>query len=120
MATDRALLGLLGLAARAGQLLTGADRAAQMARTGQAKLILADEGLSDNTRKKLHDAMQRCMVPCLVINRDSLGRAVGRPEAMAAAMTEGGITQRVLEICQGQITTTLNARRGGQGSNDEG
>lgn len=117
---DKAIPGLLGLATRAGQLLTGADRAAEMARRGEAKLILVDEAASDNTRKRLSDSMQAHQVPCLILQEDLLGRAIGKPGIMAAAMTTGGITQRVLQLCQGQTHTALKATRGGTGSNDEG
>ncbi|NLD33971.1 MAG: 50S ribosomal protein L7ae [Clostridiales bacterium] len=93
--TDGQVVGLLGLAMRAGQVLPGAGRALELIRQGQAGLVLMDEASSDNTRKRFGDACAHHQTECLMLPSGVLGEAIGRYGTMVAAMRPGGITEKL-------------------------
>ena len=92
--TDR-LHGLLGLAQRAGRLVTGMDNTLAAIRTGKAQLVLVDESAAENTGKKLTDACIYYHVPLLKLPQDLLSYATGRDGRMMGALTDRGFAEKV-------------------------
>ncbi|XID96097.1 YlxQ family RNA-binding protein [Paenibacillaceae bacterium WGS1546] len=84
-------LSRLGLATRAGKLVSGEEVVMKAIRSGDAKLVLLAEDASDNTRKKIQDKCNSYRVPLLVgFTRFELGAAVGKPERVLFAVTDRG------------------------------
>ena len=92
------MLGMLGLCARAGRLITGEKACIQAVRSGAARVVLLDGAASDNAVGALSRACATHAVPLLRTEPDELGRAIGRPSRMAAAVTDGAMARRIIAL----------------------
>ncbi len=98
------LLGMLGLCARAGALVTGEKACIQQIRSGKARAAVLDGAASDNAVKAVTQACQTHGVPLVRTGPLELGDAIGKPSRMAAVVTEPGLAARVTEIARSQNT----------------
>jgi hypothetical protein len=94
------ILGDLGLARRAGQLVLGFDnvlRALDSARP-PALLIEAKDGSGDGKRKLYNAAHARSLKPLVMesLTSDELGLALGRENVIHAAVHPGGLAERLM------------------------
>lgn len=119
---ENPLIGLLGLAMRSGQLVSGAERALEDVRQKRAGLLILDEAASQNTVKRLTDACQTHRVRFLRLPENLLGQAIGKPGTMAATLLPGGICDKFQGIWddQNREERDINVSGGGRGSNDKG
>ncbi|MBR1586248.1 MAG: ribosomal L7Ae/L30e/S12e/Gadd45 family protein [Clostridia bacterium] len=90
--------GLLGLCSRSGQITLGADLALREIKAGRAALALLDEGASPGTRKKITDACAYRGVPLHMLPEGELSRACGKDDRMAAAVKDGKLCRRMLQL----------------------
>lgn len=81
--------GLIGLAQRAGKLLSGTDLCEKAAKEGKAKLILMDRETAANTREKITRAAAMGEVP-LMETPEGLGDAIGKPGRVIVAVMDAG------------------------------
>ena len=96
--------GCIGLAQRAGQLVTGLDFSLNEIRKKQTRLVLLDEGASDNTKKYVLDACQYYDVPMYTLPQGVLGNACGKPNRMVATVKPGGFSDKLHQLLS--TTTT--------------
>ena len=94
---DRAL-GMLGLCARAGKLITGEKACVQAVRGGGAFAAVLDGAASENAVKALENACQSHGVPLIRTQPFALGEAIGKPGRMAAAVTDAGFAARLVAL----------------------
>ncbi|WP_019003803.1 L7Ae/L30e/S12e/Gadd45 family ribosomal protein [Cohnella laeviribosi] len=95
MTTNKAL-SRLGLAMRAGKLVTGEEFVLKAIRSGDAKLVLLAGDASELTRKKVEDKCGSYNVPLLIgYTRYELGGAVGKPERVLFAVTDRGFADLI-------------------------
>jgi len=102
--TEKALvmriLGDLGLARRAGNLVLGFDNVLRMLDSARppALLIEAKDGAGDGKRKLYNAAHARGLKPLVVESLDSaeLGLALGRENVIHAAVHPGGLAERLM------------------------
>lgn len=92
------LYGMLGLCARAGRLASGESAAEKLIRSGTCKVVFIDEGASENAKKAIGNAARTYEVPLLVLPADELGRAIGKPGRMAAAIADESFAKSILKI----------------------
>ena len=97
-----AVSGLLGLCARSGQITLGADLALREIKAGRAALVLLDAGASEGTRKKISDACAFRSVPLHMLPEGELSLACGKEDRMAAAVKEGKLCRRLMELLLSQ------------------
>lgn len=72
-------LSLLGLAAKAGKIVSGEFATEKAVRAGKTFLVLAAEDASENTRKKFKDMCTYYEVPFYIIgSKEELGTAIGK------------------------------------------
>lgn len=84
-------LSQLGLAMRAGKVVTGDEIVLKAIRSSEAKLVIVAGDASLNTRKKFRDKCGNYQVPLLIgYDRESLGASVGKPERVVLALTDQG------------------------------
>lgn len=90
----RRCLDLVGLARRAGELVAGFDQVSDWLRQGKAALVLqARDGAAEGRRKI---AGQARGLPILeLFDREELGHAIGRAEAVHLALAAGGVERRL-------------------------
>ncbi|THF81225.1 L7Ae/L30e/S12e/Gadd45 family ribosomal protein [Cohnella fermenti] len=95
MTTNKAL-SRLGLAMRAGKLVSGEEIVLKAIRSGEARLVLLAGDASDNTKKKVADKCESYKVELLIgFTRFELGGAVGKPERVLFAVTDKGFADMI-------------------------
>lgn len=84
------LAGLLGIARRAGKLITGFDAAAASAAAGKAALLLMAADLSEKTAKELRYAAREKKIPLarMPLNKEETGAACGFQKPVGVLATE--------------------------------
>ena len=87
---------MLGLCARAGRLITGEKAVVQAVRAKSAWVALLDSDAAPNAVKAVGQACQTHGVALLRV--PGLGEAIGKPGRMAAAVTDAGMAQRLMEL----------------------
>ncbi|CDN44357.1 Probable ribosomal protein YlxQ [Paenibacillus sp. P22] len=93
--TNKALSNL-GMAMRAGKVITGDETVLKAVRQGKARLVLVAADASDNTKKKYRDKCSSYGVPLAeAFTRDSLGQALGKEERVIVAITDSGFANMI-------------------------
>lgn len=91
-----AAIRLIGLAARAGTVVTGTERVRRAARRGELAFVLVAVDASDNTMEKLLPLLRARGVRHEVrYSRTELGAAVGRAPLSALGVTDTSLAGRV-------------------------
>jgi ribosomal protein L30E len=88
----------LGLCFRAGALKTGEAVCEQLAKSGGAYLLLVDGGASDRSKKAMRDACAFAGIQLIEVEPGALGKALGKPGRMAAAVTEKGFSEKLIQL----------------------
>lgn len=84
------LLSVIGLANKAGALVTGTNNVLDSVRKRKAKLVLVANDISDNTRKLLTDktTYRSIKIITLPVSMAELGKALGKTDTSSAAITD--------------------------------
>ncbi|MDR2505365.1 MAG: ribosomal L7Ae/L30e/S12e/Gadd45 family protein [Oscillospiraceae bacterium] len=98
MDKEERIAGCLGLAARARQVSSGEFAVLELIRKGRASIVLADEELGVNTRKKIENACKAHGVPLCRMSAGRLARAIGGDGKKVAAMAASGLADKIKEI----------------------
>lgn len=94
MTMNNKFLSNLGLAMRAGKVVTGAEFVTEAVRSGAAKLVIVAEDVSENTLKKLSDKCNTYQVPLLKYgDRNELGASIGKETRAVLAVTDAGFAR---------------------------
>ena len=105
---DAAVSGLLGLAARARALVWGTERVREAVRGGEVKFAIVATDASENTRDKLVPLLEASGVRWAGrLDRDTLGRAIGKAPVSAI-----GVTGREFAARIGAVTKAADAAAG--------
>jgi ribosomal protein L7Ae-like RNA K-turn-binding protein len=99
---DNKLLGMLGLARRAGRLTYGFDAVLKDIAGGKAEVVMLTADAAPRTVKNIEEACKSFgtdvfLVPC---DKLALGHAIGRGETAVAAVTDKAFSLKVKEICR--------------------
>jgi len=87
---------LLGLAQRAGKVVSGEGLVVKEVQRGRAWLVLLSEDASANTEKKVTDKCAFYGVPlCKVPDRYVLGGAIGKDARVVVAVTDEGFARQL-------------------------
>ena len=94
------LLGMIGLAKRAGRLICGTDAVLSAAASAKKpQLVIAADDISERTKKQLSDKCAHYGVKLLTIpvGRDALASAIGKKNSFvsAAAVTDGSFAEQI-------------------------
>jgi ribosomal protein L7Ae-like RNA K-turn-binding protein len=93
------LASLLGLAQKAGKLVSGEEAVEHAVRSGKARLVLVAGDASDNTKKSYRDLSSYYQVACYEgLSKDEFGHATGKPPRAALAVTDAGFAKAVGEL----------------------
>lgn len=86
----------LGLAMRAGKLLTGDEIVLKSIRSSEAKLVILAGDASANSQKKFRDKCGTYNIPLVIgFDRESLGASIGKPERVVLAITDQGFAEMI-------------------------
>ncbi|MDO7905789.1 YlxQ family RNA-binding protein [Paenibacillus sp. JX-17] len=97
MTNNKALSGL-GLAMRAGKVVSGDEIVLKAVRSSEAQLVIIAKDASANTQKKFRDKCGSYKIPLVIgFNREELGASVGKPERVVLAVTDQGFAKLILK-----------------------
>jgi len=95
----RRVLDLLGLATRAGGVVTGTDSVRKAVREGRVHRVFLAEDAAPGQRQKLEPLLQARQVPShTLFSRVELGSAVGRSPASALGVIDPKLARRLGEM----------------------
>ena len=98
MRKSNKVLSLIGLAQKAGRLVSGEFSTEKAIKTGNAYLALVADDASENTQKKFRNSCEYYGVPVRFIsNREELGTAIGRQFRASLAILDGGFAEAILK-----------------------
>ena len=98
-------LSSLGLAMKAGRVQCGQSVCDKLIKSGDARLILIDDGASAGTKKAVTDACAFYKVSYRFIPSGELGAAIGKPGRMVAAITDSALAERISVLLEAASTT---------------
>ncbi len=92
----------LGLATKAGKLVSGEDACDRAIKSGKAYLVIVSEDASENTRKKFSDisGYRKLEMRCFG-EKELLGRYTGKDIRSVIAITNKGFAGRLIEMIDG-------------------
>jgi len=90
---------LVGLANRAGKIISGEELSVKEIRNGKAKLVLLSADASANTTKKITDKCRSFNVPLKIIeNRETLGQAIGKEARVVVSILDVGFAKKLMTL----------------------
>ncbi|MCY0901949.1 MAG: ribosomal L7Ae/L30e/S12e/Gadd45 family protein [Firmicutes bacterium] len=102
---------LLGLAARAGELVSGEDICMREIRSQRARLVVLATDAGANGAKKIRDKCAFYGVPLVVaLDRTVLGQVIGKGDRTVVAITSTAFAEMIKKV-----TGDAQAHAGGQG-----
>ena len=93
------LLGMLGLAKRAGKLSVGAFVCDKMIRSGRARLVILACDASQNTKKSVTDSCKYYNIKMIEISdMSALGHATGGGEKAVVSVNDNNFARAISDI----------------------
>ena len=92
---ERRMKGLMGLCVRAGQAVFGEEGCRRAITAGQCGILLADGGISGNSRKRYEDLCGKTGTAMALLPEGLLEEATGRPGA-AMAVKQGPFSEQMI------------------------
>ncbi|MGX6979409.1 YlxQ-related RNA-binding protein [Vagococcus elongatus] len=91
-------LNLLGMATRAGKIVSGEGLVLQDIRARKVQLVLLAEDASANTRKKLTDKCSHYQIPCYsLFTQTEISQAIGKTR-MVCGVKDKGFAEKLREL----------------------
>ncbi|MCU9612065.1 YlxQ family RNA-binding protein [Caldibacillus lycopersici] len=92
-------LSFLGLANRAGKIVTGEELVVKEIQKQRVKLVLIANDASENTMKKIQDKCNYYHVPVKVVSdRYTLGESIGKHARVVIAIMDDGFSKKLLTM----------------------
>lgn len=96
---DKKILSLLGLAMRAGRLVSGQAMVEETVRACAAELVIIAGDASDNTKKTILDKSTTYETPVYIFSTmDVLGKSIGKEMRACIAVTDAGFAQKIEKL----------------------
>lgn len=93
------ILGYLGLAARAGQLLKGNDPVLEGLLKGKVKLVLITRDAGQNVENRISRAADEIDIPIIIaLDKGTLGSRLGRASYAVVGVTSGDLARGILKV----------------------
>jgi ribosomal protein L7Ae-like RNA K-turn-binding protein len=99
MLLERAALGLLSLANKAGKVVHGFEKVSQAIAKGKVEVLIEASDGAEDGREKLQCRLKSALPGAQTVvafDQASLGLALGRPYVVHAALSGNGLTSRFL------------------------
>ena len=99
------VLGMLGLAMRAGKVVIGTEQTIISLQKGKVKMVLVSGNASDGTKKKISSKCEfyKTRLEELPIDTDELGRLLGKTYTPAiVGITDENFTNAIIKIIYGE------------------
>ena len=94
--TEESILSFIGLAARAGKVISGAQAVEDSVNRGQAFLVIVSCDSSDSTFLKVTGITKLCKVKTIRFStKYNIGHHIGKPDRAVAAIADKGFADRL-------------------------
>ena len=104
MTEEDKILRFIGLAMRAGKVVSGFDATVSAMRAGQCRLLILSKDISANTLNKLMDRASECdddqLTAYSFATARQLGDAIGRPDRAVLAITDQGFATKLAQMIE--------------------
>ncbi|MBQ9118370.1 MAG: hypothetical protein IJY11_04130 [Clostridia bacterium] len=90
----------LGFCLRAGKIIFGVDDIETHRK--KIHLLLVDEKLAENSKKRLHKANERFLSPLFLLDEGLLGELLLRPQVKAVAIKDYNLAKAILQAAKDQ------------------
>ncbi len=101
------VLSMLGLAAKAGQVVSGEFSTEKAIQSGKAGCVLVAADASENTRKLFRNKTAHYHIPYFeCYTKEELGRAIGKEQRASLAITEDHLSQAIIKKIADTDTNT--------------
>lgn len=98
MENNRKVLNLIGLATKAGKLVSGEFSTEKSVKDKKAVLVIVSEEASDNTRKMFTNMCTYYKVPIYFFGKkEELGRAMGKEQRASLAVLDKGLADAMVK-----------------------
>lgn len=98
MNPDSRFLNMVGIAMKAGSLVSGEFSTEKAIKEKKAYLCLVAEDASNNTKKLFTDKCSFYEVPIVICSsKEELGHAIGKQSRASIAITEEGLAKRIAQ-----------------------
>ncbi len=98
-------LGTLGLAMRAGKVVSGEFMTENAIREGRARLVIVAADASAGTKKKFNDSCKYYKVPIYISSdKETLGHSLGKKERASLAVIDEGFAGAIRKKITGEVT----------------
>lgn len=98
MNQDQKALNLLGIAMKAGKLVTGEDLTLKEIRKEQAKVVIVATDASEQTKKKISDKCRYYTIPLVVhFTKAELSHAIGKERTICTTL-DNGFGKKIREL----------------------
>lgn len=92
------ILSLLGLATKAGKVVSGEFSTEKAVKSGKGLLVVIAEDASDNTKKKFSNMCRFYEVPLLLCgDKEQLGRCIGKEFRASLAVLDENFTKAIMK-----------------------
>ena len=101
MKTDKAL-SMLGLAAKAGKVVSGEFSVEKMVKAGKMDLVIVAGDASDNTKKQFRNMCAFYKVPIVIYaDKETLGKSIGKEMRASVGVTDAGFANAIKKKMDG-------------------
>lgn len=105
MIQSKRVLGTLGLAKKAGRIVSGEFMTERAIRDGNARLVIVAGDASGNTKKKFADSCKYYHVPYTEFgDKEQLGSAIGKEFRASLAVTDQGFAATIGKNLELEVT----------------
>ncbi|MDO5390808.1 MAG: ribosomal L7Ae/L30e/S12e/Gadd45 family protein [Eubacteriales bacterium] len=92
------ILSLLGLATKAGKVVSGEFSTEKAVKSGKGLLVVVAEDASDNTKKKFSNMCHFYEVPMILVgDKEQLGRCIGKEFRASLAVLDENFTKAIIK-----------------------
>jgi len=96
--TNSKILSFIGLATKAGKIVSGEFSTEKSVKTGNGFLVVAAEDASENTKKKFRNMCSFYQVPIYFYgDKESLGRAMGKEYRACLAVQDENFAKAIMK-----------------------
>ncbi|MBO4835611.1 MAG: ribosomal L7Ae/L30e/S12e/Gadd45 family protein [Lachnospiraceae bacterium] len=100
---EHRVLSQLGLAMKAGKLVSGEFMAENAIKENRAVLVIVTEDASDNTKKHFTDMCNYRDIPILFFGtKEQIGASIGKQMRASIAITDEGFAKSIIKKVNGQ------------------
>ena len=98
---EQRIINLLSMAQKAGRIVSGAFAVEQAVKKQQAVLVLLAEDAAEESKKKFTTLADKFAIPyAYCLDRETLGRCLGKDFRAVAALTDAGFARKLSQLME--------------------